>query len=85
MTIKINRLFREDTAWNKRITIERDGVEYLVFLSWDMYQGYDLSFLDGKGNYAPTPDWVVEWEESQQYGAESFEYFLDSLSEEALV
>ena len=84
MNIQIQGVSKEDTAWNKRITFEREGVEYSVLLHWDAYDGYDLNFTEGR-NFIPSPDWVTEWEESQQFGADSFEYFLDSLSEEAMV
>jgi hypothetical protein len=84
MNLTIQGVSKEDTAFDKRITFERDGVEYSVLLHWDAYDGYDLKFLGGRA-FIPKPDWVTEWEESQQFGADSFEYFLDSLSEEALV
>jgi len=83
MSIEIQGVSKEETAFDKRISLEREGVEYSVLLHWDAYDGYDLKFLDGR-NFIPTPDWVAEWEESQQFGADSFEYFIDSLSEDML-
>jgi hypothetical protein len=83
MEIEIQSASKEETAFDKRITFERDGVEYSVLLHWDAYDGYDLQFLDGR-NFIAKPNWVIEWEESQQFGADSFEYFLDSLSEDVL-
>lgn len=83
MEIEVQSASKEETAFDKRITFERDGVEYSVLLHWDAYDGYDLKFLDGR-NFIPAPSWVTEWEESQQFGAESFEYFIDSLSEDVL-
>jgi hypothetical protein len=52
-------------------------------LHWDTYDGYDLQFLDGK-NYIADPDWVSEWQEDEQSGAESLEYILDGLTDEVI-
>jgi hypothetical protein len=84
MEIKIQKVSKEETAWDKRITFERDGVEYSVLLHWDSYDGYELNFLDDR-RFIPHPDWVNEWQDFQQYGAESLEYTLDCLTEEAMV
>ena len=80
MNIEIKGITKEDTAYDKRITFERDGVEYSVLLHWDAYDGYDLQFLDGK-SYISDPEWVSEWQDSQQYRAESLEYILDGLTD----
>ena len=81
--IKINGVTKEDTAWDKYITFEREGVEYSVLLHWDSYDGYDLNFLDGR-NFIPDPEWTSEWQDAQLYGAESLEYTLDGLTDEVL-
>ena len=83
MSITIKGITKEETAWDKRITFEREGVEYSVLLHWDSYEGYNLNFLDGK-SFIPNPEWVGEWQDSQQYGAESLEYTLDGLTEETI-
>ena len=83
MSIIIKGITKEETAYDKRITFEREGVEYSVLLHWDAYDGYDLQFLDGR-NYIADPDWVSEWQDAQQYGAESLEYFLDGLTDDVI-
>jgi hypothetical protein len=83
MSIAIKGITKEDTAYDKRITFEREGVEYSVLLHWDAYDGYDLQFLEGK-SYIADPEWVGEWQDSQQYGAESLEYILDGLTEDII-
>lgn len=80
MEIKIQKSSKEKTAWDKEITFEREGVEYKVLLHWDSYDGYELNFLDDR-RFIPNPDWVNDWQDSQQYGAESLEYTLDCLTE----
>ena len=80
MEIKIQKSSKEETAWDKETTFEREGVEYKVLLHWDSYDGYELNFLDDR-RFIPNPDWVNDWQDSQQYGAESLEYTLDCLTE----
>ena len=83
MEITIKGVTKEYTAYDKRITFEREGVEHSVLLHWDDYSGYDLQFLDGK-NYIADPEWVDEWRESEQNGAESIEYILDGLTDQVV-
>jgi hypothetical protein len=80
MKLEVKGITKEDTAWDKRITFEREGVEYSVLLHWDSYDGYDLNFLDGR-NFIPDPEWVSEWQDT---GAESLEYILDGLTDEVI-
>ena len=80
MNITIKGVTKEDTAYDKRITFEREGVEHSVLLHWDAYSGYDLQFLDGR-KYIPDPEWVSEWQDT---GAESYEYILDGLTDEVI-
>jgi len=81
--ITIKGITKEDTAYDKRITFEREGVEYSVLLHWDSYDGYDLQFLDGR-KFISDPEWASEWQDSQQYGEESLEYTLDSMTEDVI-
>ena len=80
MNITIKGVTKEDTAYDKRITFEREGVEYSVLLHWDAYDGYDLQFLDGK-IYIADPEWASEWQDT---GDESLEYILDGLTDEVI-
>ena len=76
--ITIKKVTKQDTAWRKEITIEREGEEHLVTLYWSNDDGYDLVF----NNLISYPDWVNEWQDRQRYGADSLEYELDSMTEE---
>jgi hypothetical protein len=80
MSITIKGVTKEDTAYDKRITFEREGVEYSALLHWDSYEGFDLNFLNGRA-FTATPDWATEWQET---GEEPLEYFLDSLTDEVI-
>ena len=76
--ITIKEASKEVTGWSKEIIFEREEETHIVTLYWDFYKGYDITFHN-KNNQ--TPEWVTEWQDSQQYGAESLEYTLDCLTE----
>jgi hypothetical protein len=76
--ITIKEASKEVTGWMKEITFERKGETYIATLYWDFYKGYDITFHNKTNK---TPEWVYEWQDSQQYGAESLEYTLDCLTE----
>lgn len=78
MSITINGVTKEETAYDKRITFTREGKEYSVLLHWDAYDGFDLNFLDGR-RITEAPDWAIEWDEE-----ESLEYHLECLSDEVI-
>ena len=73
---------KQETSWMKLVIFSHEGQEYTALLSWDSYDGYDLRFQDKQGNEIPAPSWANEWDDSHQYGAESLEYTLDSLTDE---
>jgi hypothetical protein len=77
--MEIKGVSKEETAYDKEITISYEGQEYQVVLHWDKWDGYDLRFIN-----SDTPEWAIRWEDSQQYGAESLEYTLDGLTDEVL-
>ena len=77
MSISIKGVTKEDTAYDKRITFEREGVEYSVLLHWDSYDGYDLSFEE------TTPDWVWEWDEDE-HDNETLASVLDGLTDRVI-
>jgi hypothetical protein len=85
VSISIKGITKEDTAYDKRITFEREGVEYSVLLHWDNMDGYNLLFADDKGYYtnANTPEWAIKWDEDEHDG-ESLEYTLDCLTDQVI-
>jgi hypothetical protein len=86
MSITVTSLTKEETAYDKYIQFTYEGESYSVLLHWDKWDGFDLTFTETTNtrNWIETPEWVTTWEDSQQYGAESFEYTLECLSEEKL-
>lgn len=84
MSLTIKSVTKQDTAYDKRITFEREGVEYSTLLHWDSYDGYDLSFADRQGYYTSshTPDWAIEWDEDKE--GDTLESILDRLTDEVI-
>lgn len=78
MSITLTGVTKEETAYDKRITFTHEGEEYSVILHWDMYDGFDLNFLEGR-MYTQAPDWAVDWDEE-----DTLEYHLDCLSDEVI-
>jgi hypothetical protein len=76
MSIKIDGIVKEDTAYDKEITFTYEGVSYSVTLHWDKWDGYDLSFTD-----IDEPEWAINWEWNN---GETLAYVLDGLTDEVL-
>jgi len=81
MSIEIKGITKEETAYDKRITFEREGVEYSVLLHWDSYDGYDITF---KNKHNSTPKWAQDLIEVDN-GDENLYEILDNLTEEVSV
>jgi hypothetical protein len=87
MSIKINGVTKEDTAYDKWIHFTYEGVEYHALLHWDNMDGYNLTFTDPVriANWVKTPDWAVEWNEQYDNDYEdTLESILDGLTDEVL-
>ena len=82
MSITIKGVTKQDTAYDKRITFEREGVEYSVLLHWDAYEGFELNFLDSRA-FTSTPEWAICFEDEEGEG-ESLEYSLDALTDKVI-
>jgi hypothetical protein len=47
----------EHTGWIRKIQIERDGKAYRANLYWDMFDGFDLLWVDETPKWADELDW----------------------------
>jgi len=83
MSIEINGVTKEDTAYDKWVHFTYEGKQYHALLHWDMYDGFDLTFTDAvrTANWVSTPDWAVDWEGENE---ESLEFTLDQLTDEVI-
>jgi hypothetical protein len=77
MTIEIKGISKEETAYDKEMTISYEGQEYEIVLHWDKWDGYDVRFTN-----ADEPEWATNWEDNND--GESLAYVLDGLTDEVL-
>jgi hypothetical protein len=76
MSIEIKGVVKEETAYDKEITLTYKGEEYAVCLHWDKWDGYDLTFTE-----VAEPEWATSWEWND---GETLAYILDGLTDEVL-
>jgi hypothetical protein len=83
MSIKIESITKEETAYDKYVQFTYEGESYSVLLHWDKWDGFDLTFteLDRTRNWIDAPDWAITWDENNE---ESLGYTLDQLTDEAI-
>lgn len=83
MTIEINGVTKDETAYDKWIQFTYEGVEYRVQLHWDKYEGFEMNFTDTtrSANWIETPDWVMVWAGENE---DRLEYVLDSLTDQVI-
>lgn len=74
--VTIKRSSQENTGWTKNITFERKGKTHTVILTWDNWEGYDITF-ENKTN--STPIWACNMIENYD-GDENLYEILDNLT-----
>lgn len=52
----VEKFSDECTGWIRKLQIERDGKAYRVNLYWDMFDGFDILWVDEE------PEWASEIE-----------------------
>lgn len=80
--IKVISMESRKTAYTKKISFTYEGMNYLAILSWNEWDGYELTFTDSRGSYLSAPTWAQKYEEDT---GDSLAFCLDSLSDELLV
>lgn len=82
MSIEINAVTREESAYDKWIHFTYEGEEYNVQLHWDKYEGFFLDFTDyTQKNFTPEPEWVSKWDDTHE---NPLAYVLDNLTDKVL-
>jgi len=79
--IEIDFLEQSTTSWRKRLIVEHEGISYRVDLFWDTNEGYDPYWQDMDRKFIDTPEWVVTWEEDHEKERNSFNGYLDEISD----
>lgn len=61
----VEKLTDEVSGWVRKLRIEKDGVTYNADLFWDMFDGFELMWLDDRRMLTTPPDWAddLEWDE----------------------
>lgn len=57
------------------IRVEVEGEVYPVDLSYDVWSGYDLTFLNDQGQKIPYPEWAIKMEQESD---DSLGYILEA-------
>lgn len=77
MTMKVTLNEKNIHAYHKAIEIEVEGKIYLADLNYSSWDGYELNFIDGDGNYIDMPKWADDYDN----GSRSLEYDLDVMTD----
>jgi hypothetical protein len=75
--MKVTLLEKEISQYSLDILVERDGEEYRVSISYNEYDGYDVTFLDKEGKRLGYPEWAKDYVEDNPTG-DSLGYWLES-------
>ena len=78
MSIEIQGVSQEVTAYKKYIDFTYEDKTYGVVLYWDAHDGYELWFR----SESSTPEWALNWEDN--YPEDGLCAILDSLSDKKL-
>lgn len=82
INIVINKVTREETAYDKNIYFTYEEKEYYAHLHWDKYEGFFLDVIDhNQKKFTPDPEWVSKWNDTHE---EPLAYVLDSLTDKVL-
>jgi hypothetical protein len=58
--MKVQLTDKEISSYHLTVAIERDGEIYGAVISYDPYDGYEVTFTDSQGSPIATPNWVDE-------------------------
>jgi hypothetical protein len=83
MSITINGITKEETAYDKYVQFTYEGESYSALLHWDKYDGYEVTFTEVGKIYSTIndPEWAINWEDSNE---NSLCFVLDDLTDETL-
>jgi hypothetical protein len=83
MSITIDGITKEETAYDKYVQFTYEGESYSALLHWDKYNGYEVTFTEIGKTYLTIddPEWAINWEGDNE---ESLAFVLDDLTENVL-
>lgn len=83
MSITVESVTKEDTAYDKYIQFTYKGESYSVLLHWDKHEGYEITFteLDKIYQWIDDPEWATNWDDNNDT---VLAFVLDDLTDETL-
>jgi hypothetical protein len=75
--MKVTLKDNEINSYVLTVKVEVEGKEYIADLSYNTYDGYEVTFLDDNGRKIAHPQWAIDYENNSQ-GADSLGYWLES-------
>jgi hypothetical protein len=75
--MKVTLKNNEINSYVLTVRVEVEGKEYIADLSYNTYDGYEVTFLDDNGRKIAYPQWAIDYENNSQ-GADSLGYWLES-------
>jgi hypothetical protein len=75
--MKVTLKDNEINSYVLTVKVEVEGKEYIADLSYNTYDGYEVTFLDDNGRKIAYPQWAIDYENNSQ-GADSLGYWLES-------
>ncbi len=73
--MKVTLKDNEINSYVLTVKVEVEGKEYIADLSYNTYDGYEVTFLDNNGRKISYPQWAIDYENK---GEDSLGYWLES-------
>ena len=74
--MKVTLKDKEIMRYVLSVNIEEGGEQYAADISYDVYDGYEITFLNEKGQIIAYPQWAIKYEEDNLTG-DSLGYWLE--------
>ena len=78
--MKVTLKDNEINSYVLTVKVEVEGNEYIADLSYNTYDGYEVTFLDDNGRKVAWPQWAIDYDSNDPpgYGNDSLGYWLES-------
>ena len=73
--MKVTLKDNEINSYVLTVKVEVESKEYIADLSYNTYDGYEVTFLDDNGRKIAYPQWAIDYENK---GEDSLGYWLES-------
>ena len=63
--MKVRLIEKEIKSYELEVEVEREGEKHRVSISYDPFDGYEVFFMNERGDLLPHPDWANELDEEE--------------------